>query len=458
MPGAKTAYDDTKLPIRLLLGYSVISIPLAAILLPVFMYVPTFYAQEMGISLSLIGVLVFLARLWDGVTDPTIGILSDRLHTRYGRRKPWIAVGTLITAVSSYFLFAPPTGSGAVHLTVTLFALYLGWTMVAIPHGAWGAELTRHYDQRSRLVGTNMAADTLGFFIIGLIPILLGLQGEDFSGALLATIALPMALLLPLAALVPLAFVPNGYSDAPAPGTAAAHSRAGLKDLAGNAPFLRLCGGMICSRIGEGIRTTLAVLFVTYYWQRTDVLGYAVFLVTLGTLLSIPLWLWASRRYEKATAWRIPLILSIGLAPVVLVIDPAFTPGILVLFFVSGLLTGGTTVLPSAMLGDVVDFDSLKSKTLRAGTYLSVWSFGIKLVYAVPILLIFPLLDLAGFDAALGAENSETALTVLGLAYALAPIPFSLLALGAIWAYPLDRRRHGVVRRRLEGLGIGTKG
>ncbi|MEM6681394.1 MAG: MFS transporter [Pseudomonadota bacterium] len=450
-------YNEKQLPLSMLLAFSVISIPLSAVILPVFIYVPTFYAQDVGVSLSLIGILVFLARLWDGITDPTIGLLSDRVQTRFGRRKPWLAAGAVMTSLGSYFLFKPPTGAGGVHLTVTMFAMYLGWTMMSIPHGAWGAELTRHYDQRSRLVGVNMAADTLGFFVIGLVPIVLGLEGEDFSGALLSAIALPVAMSVLIVVVIPLTLVPRGYNDADPITKSPLPKAAIFRDVLANKPFLRLCGGMVGARIGEGIRTTLAVLFVTYYWGRSDIMGYAIFLVTIGTLVSIPLWLWASKRFEKATSWRVPLLLSILSAPIVLFIDPGFTPGILALFLFSGVLTGGATILPQAMLGDVVDFDSLKSKKLRAGTYLSIWSFSVKLVYAVPVLIIFPLLDAAGFDAKLGADNSPASISLLGYVYAFLPIPFSIGALVSIWGYPLNRQKHGVIQRRLEALNIGVR-
>lgn len=453
---AKPLYDEDRLPLRILLGYSVVSIPLSAIILPAFMYVPTFYAQEFSVELSTIGLIIFAARLWDGITDPTIGILSDATTSPIGRRKPWIVAGALVTAIACFLLFTPPKGVNAVYLCITLFLFYAGWTMISIPHGAWGAEITRNYDQRSRLVAFNMSADTFGFFLVGLVPIAIGAQGEDFSGQVLAALALPMALLLPIAASIPVLIVPQGLTSAPATPTNKFDWRF-LSDMAKNWPFLRLCLGMISSRIGEGVRTTLSILFVTYYWERTDILGYAIFLVTAGTLVSIPAWLWAARKFEKAKAWRIPLLLAIVVSPLVLIVDSANTPVILGLFLVSGFITGGNTVIPGAMLGDVIDFDSLKSKKLRAGTYLSVWSFGVKLVYAIPVLMVFPVLDMAGFDAKLGADNSEHALLTLGLVYALTPIPFKIIALISIWNFPIGRARHSIIKRRLDKLGIGVR-
>ena len=121
-----------------LLAYGLPGLPLAGLGVPLFIFLPAFYAQNRGLSLEAVGFALLLARLWDAVSDPLIGMLSDRIETRFGRRKPWLFAGTPITSLAVYMLFVPPEGAGTLHLFGWSALLYLGWTMCNCPtrHGA----------------------------------------------------------------------------------------------------------------------------------------------------------------------------------------------------------------------------------------------------------------------------------------------------------------------------------
>src|SRR6202011_4869652 len=100
---------------------------------------PAFYAQSLG--LAVVGGVFMLTRLWDTVSDPLIGLLSDRTRSRFGRRKPWIAAGGVIFAAATVAIFLPAGHPGALYLGAWLFAFYLGWTMMQIPFLAWSGAL-----------------------------------------------------------------------------------------------------------------------------------------------------------------------------------------------------------------------------------------------------------------------------------------------------------------------------
>ena len=90
-----------------LLAYGLMGLPLAAATLPVYILVPSYYAVELGLGLSAVGAVLFAMRLWDVVSDPVIGALSDRTRSRFGRRRPWIAAGVPLTALGAWLLFSP---------------------------------------------------------------------------------------------------------------------------------------------------------------------------------------------------------------------------------------------------------------------------------------------------------------------------------------------------------------
>ena len=109
-----------------------------------------------------------IARLSDVVTDPLIGTLSDRWQTRLGRRKPWLLMGMPLMLLGTIMIFMPPGDAGIGHLMLWTILMYLGWTMVTLPYGAWGAELSPVYHQRSRVTASREGFVLVGLFVAAL--------------------------------------------------------------------------------------------------------------------------------------------------------------------------------------------------------------------------------------------------------------------------------------------------
>ena len=119
-------------------SYASMYLPISVALLPVGVYVQPHYA-ELGISLISMAAIIFAARLSDVVTDPLIGVLSDKMRTPIGRRKPWILVGTPLLMYSMYMLFLPPENPTLLYFGVWVIMSYLSFTIVQPPYFAWGA-------------------------------------------------------------------------------------------------------------------------------------------------------------------------------------------------------------------------------------------------------------------------------------------------------------------------------
>ena len=132
-----------------LLAYALLALPLAVVGLPLTIYVPPLYAQSRGMPLATISLVLLLARFADVFVDPAVGALSDRIATRIGRRRPWIAVGALLTIMGVQHVFEPPAQVGALYLLGWIGVLYLGWSMATIPYLAWGGGLSTDYNRRS---------------------------------------------------------------------------------------------------------------------------------------------------------------------------------------------------------------------------------------------------------------------------------------------------------------------
>ena len=145
--------------------YGLVNLPTSIVGLPISLYIPAFYSQNLGLSLAAVGALIALSRISDVVTDPLIGVASDKLRSRFGRRKPWMVLGMPLKVLSLWMLFVPDSEFAVnlwhalggenitnLYLFIWISLLYLGFTIVDLPYRAWGAELSPDYDERSRAV------------------------------------------------------------------------------------------------------------------------------------------------------------------------------------------------------------------------------------------------------------------------------------------------------------------
>ena len=145
--------ESAEAPLRLttLAAYGLPSLPTTILTFPLFVLLPTFYAQDLGLGLGLVGAILLGSRIWVAVSDPLVGVLSDHINTPWGRRRPWMVAGTPIALISLWFLLVPGEGVGGGYLLGWTIALYIGGTMILIPYNAWGAEISGHYHERARV-------------------------------------------------------------------------------------------------------------------------------------------------------------------------------------------------------------------------------------------------------------------------------------------------------------------
>ena len=106
-----TAVEKNRVTLTQKFAYAAPAFALAVVGIPVYVYIPKFYTDVVGINISVLGSLMFSVRIFDALTDPAIGYLSDRTPNRFGRRRPYIALGSILVAVAMFLLFNPPAVS-----------------------------------------------------------------------------------------------------------------------------------------------------------------------------------------------------------------------------------------------------------------------------------------------------------------------------------------------------------
>lgn len=438
-----------RLPSSVLIAYGLPAFPAAMLGLPLLLYLPTFYATDVGLGFAAVGGVLLVVRLWDVVTDLLVGWGSDRLPARFGRRRTWLIAALPVAVISVWFLFRPPPGASSVYFALAAFVAYLGWTMMTIPHQAWGAELSADYGERSRVMAARETAGLVGVLVTAALPTLLpalGWASPDASEAALSlgAVAVAVAVLLPVAGIVFLAVVP----EPPRPATPPPDWRAAMRLMAGNAPFRRLLASYLFNGIANGLPATLFLLYVTHVLVLPDFLGWFLVAYFGAGIVGIPLWLQYARRYGKHRTWCLAMLFACLVFAMVPALGPGDAVGFLAICLATGLAFGADLALPPSMQADVVDVDTAAGGDRRTGLYFALWGMATKLALALAVGIAFPLLDVIGFAAAHGSPAG--ALFGLTLLYAALPVAFKLVAVALMWNFPLDAAAQAELRRRIE--------
>jgi Na+/melibiose symporter-like transporter len=428
---------------RTLLSYALTELPLNMAATPIALFITPFYARDLGLSLAAIGTILMLARISDVITDPLVGQASDRTRTRFGRRKPWILLGAPLTMLSVWMLFVPSAPVGNAYFAFWLVALWLGWTFVAIPYYAFGAELSQDYHERTRIASVRTALGVTGTLTAICLPLVtepwFG-YGEPLGESLqlIATAALTLFAL----AMLMLWRVPEGAPIESRRITLAE----GFRVMSRNGPFKRLMIGFTLAAAGPAIGGPLYVLYVVHVLEAS-VSSYVVLLAFyLSNLAGVVLWNAVARRVGKRNAWLMGMGVAIVAQPGYALLGPGDLYWMMAVFVVLGIGIGSFAALPAAMKADVVDLDRLRSGEDRTALFFSMWSLASKLVLAFSAGFALNVVAWFGFQAK--GENGPEQLLALKVVFIWLPVAFYLVALAVIWRYPITEER----QRRLVGL------
>lgn len=445
--------------------YGIVNLPTSVVGLPVAIYIPAFYSGNLGLSLAAVGVLMSLSRLTDVVTDPLIGSLSDRWKTRFGRRKPWMVAGTPLKVLSLWMLFVPDSdfarlvwsslggdlssGISQTYFFVWISLLYLGFTLVDLPYRAWGAELSKDYDGRSRITGWREAFGYVGTLMSLIIPLVMA-YAFSLTGAsnALFFVAVAVVVLMPTLSLPALVAV-----DEPEPDEIERERIPmfeGLKIVFQNEPFRRL---VICLFFFVGAITMTASMsfFYVKHVMEEPFERYTSFILAyyLSSTLAIPIWLMISARLGKHKT----VVLGIAWLSLWSAMIPLLGPGDFWIFFVVMLLKGSAVgslaFLPTSMAADIVDLDIAQTGEQRTGLFFSIWGMVNKFAVAIGVLLATTIAAWFGFDPAV-TTNDYTAERAVTYLYSIIPAALACIALPLLWNYPLTRERQQEIRASIE--------
>ncbi len=432
--------NPDRLPIWRIMAYGGLSTPLAMIGLPLSIYLAPFYSGEMGVPLAALGVAMIVARFSDVITDPLMGALSDRVRTPLGRRRIWLIPGVAMLIAGVWFLFRPPGLVDVVYFTIWVSIVYLGFTIVQVPHAAWGGELSKDYFERTRIMSIRQVFTLIGLIGATALPALVLSQQGASAGDVLAALSLMMAALLPLCALI-------AFFGAPEPKTISAEPfvspwRA-AKIALRNGPFRVIVAALFLGYVAETFRITITLFFARDVVGVQNIGLIYVYYFTVG-LLAVPFWGWLAGRIGKhrALAMAFSIVVVTNLATFTL--SHGQEALFIAIFMAKGFCFGALELLPAALVADAVDVDTARSRQRRQGLFFAFIGMSNKIGQAIGQGLSLILLSAVGFQAAGG--NGPQEILSLKVLYGILPALILAPAIYLIWRYRLTAQRHAQLR------------
>lgn len=458
LPAASARPATDRLPLVTILTYCLPTLGAGYMFLLVGLYLMKFATDVLLVPPAAMGAIFGLSRIWDAVSDPIAGYLSDRTRTRMGRRRPWLLVSAFPIGLAFVMAFGPPTSLSGTALTLWMglgvFGFYSAMTIFIVPHLSLGAELTTDYHDRNRIFGIRHASWTVGS-ILSLVGMAVLLGAERGGAQSSRAAAFDLALLAAGVTVGLVAFAAIKLRERPEfQGRGGKHPWNAFRDVWKN-PHARLL--LIVTLIENLGAATIGILtlYVAQYVVGTPRLAPVFILCYMvPSFASVPLWLPLARRYGKKTIWTCSMIgtaLSFG---GMFFLTEGSVILISVLAFAAGTAAGaGGTIGPSVQ-SDVIDWDEHQTGQRKEGAYFAAWNFVFKASFGLTLMLTGFVLQVSGFvPNQVQTEGVKTAILSL---YALYPLVCFLVGAALFSRFDLNESEHAEIRRSLDERRVET--
>ncbi|MBQ62721.1 MAG: hypothetical protein CMQ19_11690 [Gammaproteobacteria bacterium] len=428
----------------------------AAMGIAVSIHINIFYSDVVMIPLGYIALAVALARAFDAISDPLMGWVTDRTRTRWGRRRPWIAIGAPLQAAALVALFSPPESFTipqlSVWFTLCFICYYLTHTILAIPHYALGPELTGDYKERSSLFAWLEGFTLLGVIYASGVPRLVTQRifGELLGFTIFAIITGVLLVILYWLLVYKLREKPEYSAKPPNP------LAPGIRRTMRNRPFRILMISTLIGSLTAGIPGYLMPFFVIYVLKPPDPLNWVpwmLMVVFISSAVTLPLWLKLANGIGKLRALITARFLAIGTFFSFFFMGEGDIWYYAVFVGLAGAANGATQFLGLAIQADVIDYDELLTGHRREAQYQSLWAIMTKFTM-IPSAAV-PLAVLAAMGYAPNIDQNETVIFTITALYGLSTATSSALALVVLLWFPINETVHRSIQAAIKKLKLG---
>ena len=419
-----------------------------------------FLLDVVGMRPALVGTIFLIAKLWDAVNDPVIGMLTDRTRSKWGRRRPWLLFAAIPFAL--FFLMAwlvPPLSEAGQFWYYLVVAILLdtGFTAVNVPYSALTPELTRDYDER-----TSLSAYRLSFSILGgVLAVFFHTQiaaavGNAFLGNAVA--AACWALVIVASNWITFFFTRERHAQ-PGSGEQQPVSRGlgfweGLKIAFSNRSFVYVTVIYLLSWLAIQFVQNNLLLYVKYWIGAESAFGMMVLAVQFSAFLFLLLWTRVSAKIGKQNIYYLGMSIWVLVEVALFFVQRGQVTLVFILAVLAGVGVSIGYLVPWSMIPDVVEEDELKTGQRREGVYYGFFVFLQKLGISLGLAASNYILELTGYiNQAPGGPlpaQPPAVLLALRIFVSLVPAAILLVSFAAVYRYPITRKRHAELRAEID--------
>ena len=398
---------------------------------------PAFFAEVHGFEISVIGIIIFLSKLIDIITDPLVGWLNDK---NFFPRKAYLLIGGILSGLALTQLFLKQDIDQEIFLFVWLSILYLGWTMFQIPYLSIGYDLEKNYFLRTKLSATREFFILLGLFCSLGIPMFFSISNEKLleNIVFIATLFGLMGLIL-FCSLIPENKRTNEKKI---------KFKKVIKNLKKNIYFSKIFLVLVVNNLANVFPMVLFAFFITYVLGGDDSNRQTtLFFYFLFAIMGVPFWTIISKKYGKKEVWSLSLFMSAMFFLLVFFLEDGNFVFFIIISCITGFCLGADLIIPPSIQADITDWHRSKFGEDISGVLFSIITFLNKFAFAVVSIFVFGIMGVLDFDTD-GEINTNVRLFII-ISYALAPILLKLLAAYLLANFKLEENELQKIQKKI---------
>ncbi len=443
------------------LSFTSLNFPTSAAGMPIFIFVLPFYADDLGLGLSLVGIIFFLGRFTDILTDPVMGLLIDKFPSRWGKHKHWIFLSAPIFMLATYLIFLPSTSSPSwIYFFGGLFLLYSAFTLSSITQLSWATFLAPDYDERTKLLTLRELMALFGMFSVIAIPAVVEITDSSLQAKVNA-IGIFVLFCIPIITLNAIWQTPDYVNSIS--GERSDNSFKNFKKLFSNIMLIRIVIAAVLIAFCMSLNGALYLIWIEVVMELPEYSSRLMLIYYVVSVFGLAVWRYLSLKTSKHFAAGISCIYAI----IVL------TSGFIGYWFIKDIETGykliavgsfivlygisfsGPLPLINAMTADVSDKLTVEVGENISGTVFSFLTTLTKIGFALAAVLPYLVLELYwGFDISIGTSNTESSKMAIYYIYTFVPIISYSIASYLLFTHSLGREDHEKIKSELSNHAV----